>query len=262
MKLIFIEGITGVGKSTFAAKLQEALKNKGYSVDCYFENQDFVNNPINLMWHAYLTKDEYNVILEKYSDNSGEIIKNSICKNDYVLVRYKERYEDSYYSAELSEYLSTKEVSYKPPNPVPYDIFKRVSLDRWYDFINSDAVKHEYVIFDAILLQNKINDMLFNYSATEDDVVEYFKPVLQIIQPYNPVVFYMESQDLRERMRKIWIDRSGGKYEPDEEVYGFWEKRKHLDLHALDKLPIDTFKIDITNGYGDWMLDFVLKNLF
>jgi len=79
MKLIFIEGITGVGKSTFAAKLQEALKNKGYSVDCYFENQDFVNNPINLMWHAYLTKDEYNVILEKYSDNSGEIIKNSAC---------------------------------------------------------------------------------------------------------------------------------------------------------------------------------------
>ena len=56
----FIEGLQGSGKSTLVEKL-----SKKYPVCTVFREGDY--SPIELAWCAYVTKDKFDEILEKYT---------------------------------------------------------------------------------------------------------------------------------------------------------------------------------------------------
>ena len=70
-KLIFIEGVSGVGKSTMVQTLQKELTGLGYKVKSYLEGD--YTNPIDFYYTAYFTAHEYEnyvtniVIIEKLS---------------------------------------------------------------------------------------------------------------------------------------------------------------------------------------------------
>lgn len=51
MRLIFIEGVSGVGKSTLTQKICAKLNEMGYAADCYLEGN--IANPIDLYNSAY-----------------------------------------------------------------------------------------------------------------------------------------------------------------------------------------------------------------
>ena len=72
---------------------------------------------------------------------------------------------------------------------------------------------------------------------------------MQLTKAFSPLLIYLESQDFRERMLNVWKMRGGGDLPP--KLYDFWEKGKQVSLYALDKLQLESHKIDITNGYED-----------
>ena len=57
MRLIFIEGVSGVGKSTITQKICDKLSERGFSVNRWLEF-DFPN-PIDFYCTAYLKQDDY-----------------------------------------------------------------------------------------------------------------------------------------------------------------------------------------------------------
>ena len=61
-KLLFIEGVSGVGKSTIMQKLCDKLRGMGYSVDLYREF-DFPN-PIDFFCTAYFKQYKYETVLQ------------------------------------------------------------------------------------------------------------------------------------------------------------------------------------------------------
>ena len=116
INLIFIEGISGVGKSTATPILCEKLRDNGYRANYYLEGD--INSPADSFWNAYLTKFEYEKIQFEYPDFIDGLLKNCIDDDDYVLVRYQDK-ERQYYSPELYEYLKEREFCYNPVNPLP-----------------------------------------------------------------------------------------------------------------------------------------------
>ena len=86
MRIVFIEGISGVGKTTLTKRLCDELVSRGLSADCYVEF-DFAN-PIDFYCAAYFDQNGYVDLLEVYNRFSKDIRKNTIVAGDIILVRY------------------------------------------------------------------------------------------------------------------------------------------------------------------------------
>lgn len=73
--IIFIEGVSGVGKLNTVSALSDKLRNLGYSVSYHIEGDP--ESPLDLCWVAYLTKAEYEKLLKLYPSSADEITKNN-----------------------------------------------------------------------------------------------------------------------------------------------------------------------------------------
>ena len=133
-KLIFVEGVSGVGKSTTAVKLCRELNSRSYSAGCYLEGE--ANNPVDLFSCAFLTKAQFTQHLRNFQNDADALIKSSIHENDYVLVRYCDR-NTAFFSPPLLDALKMHEGFYKPTNPILLECYTQVFADCWRRFFAS-----------------------------------------------------------------------------------------------------------------------------
>ena len=63
-KILFIEGVSGVGKSTLVSRLTQRLRGQGFSIKSWVEF-DFTN-PIDFYCTAYFLSDEYEDLCGRY----------------------------------------------------------------------------------------------------------------------------------------------------------------------------------------------------
>ncbi|MDD4494281.1 MAG: methyltransferase domain-containing protein [Eubacteriales bacterium] len=250
--LIFIEGVSGVGKSTTTPKLCKQLLDKGYSAAYYLEGD--VQSPIDSFWNAFLTKTEYENIRHTYPEYMDELSENSIVFSDQVLVQYQD-FMRRYYSPELYEYLKEHEFCYNPANPLPLEKYTKVFSDLWRRFAESEQKGNHYIILDGSFLHHQINDLIRNYNVSEGDIINHLSELLQTVQSLNPIVFYFASQDVGERLSKAWDNRK--KSAPTDEDIAYWKNRKEMDLRILLKLPVEAYILDISNEDWDSALDMI-----
>jgi thymidylate kinase len=84
--LIFIEGVSGAGKSTAAKALAEKLCKMGFNAVHYTEGD--IGNPIDFYCVAYFSINDYESLLNNYTVIAETIIKHTIIADDVRLVRY------------------------------------------------------------------------------------------------------------------------------------------------------------------------------
>ncbi len=78
----FVEGLQGSGKSTLVRRLSK--KYPDYKVIC---EGDY--SPVELAWCAYVDKDTYIGILEKYDGIKNEIVEKSFEEGDHMILFQK-----------------------------------------------------------------------------------------------------------------------------------------------------------------------------
>lgn len=240
--IIFIEGVSGVGKSTTVNRLGERLHSLGFSVKCHIEGDP--DSPLDLCWAAYLTKSEFADLLAKYPVFAGEFHKNVIYQGEYVLLRYQVG-QTELYSQELHTELHKKEFCYNPGNIAPLSKFTEVFLNLWSRYAQCEEIKCDYALFDASLVSHMTNDLARNYNASIDEMVNHLEALIQSVRSINPIVIYLSSQDVRARLIKA--RKSRGQSSPDHEQIEFWEKRKQMDMLVLPKLSVESHVMDISN---------------
>ncbi len=251
--LIFIEGVSGTGKSTTAVKLHEALNRNGYQAGFHLESDS--DNPIDLCWFAYLAKSEFQRLIQAYPTFADDLAARSITENDYVLVQYQNQ-QTKFYSPELYEYLKKREACYKPAAPVPIDAFTVIFQNRWRRFVDCGHAERDYAVFDGAFLHHPINDLLRNYAASDEQLLKHMKTILQMITLLNPVVYYLSSDNVEERLKKARQSR-GQNTATTDQIY-FWENRKRCDLLMLENLPMESHIINVTQD--NW--DDVVQNIW
>ena len=248
--IIFIEGVSGVGKSTAVHKLSEKLRSLGYSAISHIEGDS--DSPLDLCWVAYLSRLEYENLLMSYPMLSDTLLKNVIYEGEYILLRYQIE-QTLLYPQELHEKLHKHEFCYNPVNNiVPLSKYTEVFINLWKQFAQSDVIKCDYAVFDASLVSHMTNDLIRNYNVSKSELVNHIEKLLQTIHNLNPIVFYLSTEDVRERLIKA--RQSRGQAYPDYERIKFWEKRKQMDLSVIPELSVKSHMIDIKNDNWDLVI--------
>ena len=248
--IIFIEGVSGVGKSVTVQKLGERLSGLGYSVRCHFEGDP--DGPLDLCWVAYLTVSEYENLLTSYPEFAAAFSENIIYQGGYILLRYQIG-RTPLYPQEIYDELHKREFCYNPANTVPLIKFTEVFLNLWRQYAVSDEINCDYAVFDASLVSHMTSDMMRNYNASTAEMVNHLETLLQAINFLNPIVFYLSSENVRERLTKA--RQSRGQTPLKDRGVEFWEKRKQLDLTVLPKISVESHILDISAGNWDETID-------
>jgi len=177
--IFFVEGVSGVGKTTAVETLCRELGKSGIPAQCFIEGDP--SNPVDLFGCAYLTPGEFAGILGQYPHDAGKLLGHSTRTDSYALVRYRDMSAD-YFHPPLLDFLREREGFYKPKNPMPLDAYTRVFVDCWKRYLASSEI---FAIFDGPFLYHRINDLTRNYGADDDQIVAHLIALLTAMLPHS-----------------------------------------------------------------------------
>jgi GrpB-like predicted nucleotidyltransferase (UPF0157 family) len=259
MRLVFIEGISGVGKSTLTQKLCEKLNVMGYSSGCHIEF-DFTN-PIDFYCTAYFKQSEYDNLLAGFPEHRNIIEKNTITADDIRLVRYYNR-ETPLFSEPLSGILKKRELCFNPNTPILLNEFTRVYKLVWDNFAKNTSHEHIYLLFDGSLFHHPINDLIRNYDVSKEQAINHVNTLIEAAIPLNPIVIYLSCENTAKRLKKARECRK--QTPPSDEYIQFWESRKKMDLAVMQQIsiPYDVYDISLENWDTllDTMVTYILES--
>lgn len=211
-RLVLIEGIPGSGKTTMSKKLYQALTDQGLNVEQYTEGDQ---HPADLSWQSILSIDEYNFLLSKYPEHESDIKGNSIMEDDIVITAYT--LLNINHESDLYKYLENHEIY---SINADLETFKQAHLTRWKKFVEQSDNNTIY-IFECVLLQNHITQLMLEYEASQETINIYIKEFLEVIKEMSPIIHYLSPLSVEEAIthvakerrpenqerQNIWIDR-------------------------------------------------------
>ncbi len=230
-KIVFIEGVSGVGKSTMVRMLADNLRKKGHSVRAWVEFDH--TNPIDFYCTAYVPLDIFQTLCERYPAQADLLRKNAIVTRNAVLLRYCYG-DDPVYPEPLQSTLRKREFCYHPTHLISREQYTAAYREVWEQFRASLDTAVDYCLFDGSLLHHPINDMMRNYGVTPEEAASHVAVLLSALRDLDWQVFYLQSEDIAAQLTRAHRDR--GQEPPDKEAVAFWTGRQERDLYALENV--------------------------
>lgn len=194
---IFLEGVSGVGKSTMAQALHQRLRANGFAVRSFLEGD--CANPIDFYAAAYLTAERYAALCKEYMKEAPQIRQHAIPAGDAVLVRYRNG-NRLLFSGALDSELRAHEFSYRPTHPVPYAEYARVVQTLWTAFDQAADGSVDYYLFDGSLLHHPLNDLIRNYGAAREQAA-HVQMLLGCLVHLRTAVLYLSTENVAGQLR-------------------------------------------------------------
>lgn len=245
-KIIFVEGISGVGKSTMVQTLSDELKALGYNVKFYLEGD--YTNPIDFYHTAYLTLTQYENLCTKYKQFIEIIKANTIILGNIRLIRYHNGNIPLFKEPLLSE-LSENEFCYHPKNIIPIKNYIDVYTKVWESYNLLLDETFDFIIFDGSLLHHPINDMMNNYHITGEQAVSYITTLFNTLDSRDRYIFYLKTNDIAKQLKTAHMERK--QTEPTENDLRFWKERYKNDIIVLNAINKNHLILDISNNNWD-----------
>ncbi|MBR5976153.1 MAG: hypothetical protein IK020_13380 [Clostridiales bacterium] len=251
----FVEGLQGSGKSTLVGKLSE--KNPEYTAI-----REGEYSPVELAWCAYLTKEEYAEVLEKYPELREQIVEKTYEEDERVIVCYtKVRTEDHGFYQDLEQHEIYN-------NRVSFDEFKRIILTRFRNW-NGDGN-----IFECSIFQNIVEDMMLFRVASDDEILAFYRKVREALDGKEYRIMYLKADDIAGNLsviRKERSDENGNEMwfpmmmqffdncpyskakgtSGEADLIRHFEHRQALELRILEEVFPDKSTILCSKGYTD-----------
>lgn len=242
-KLIFIEGISGVGKSTMVQTLQKELTGLGYKVRSYLEGD--YTNPIDFYGTAYFTTHEYEKLCSKYYYNRKNINMHTIKADDIRLIRYA-NCKKYIFEEPLLSVLIENEFCYHPKKILPMDKFVSIYKEIWNNYQNSLTDEFDFIIFDGSLLHHPLNDIINNYNITAEQAVPFITALTDTLKTTQKYIFYLKTDNIKNQLQIAYKERN--RNNPTEEQIDFWERRFKDDMVVFNSFNIEYEILNITNN--------------
>lgn len=255
-KILFIEGVSGVGKSTLVSRLTERLRGQGYSVQSWVEF-DFTN-PIDFYCTAVVSSEEYEDLCSRYPGSVEALRRYTVAADDIKLVRYYNEDTPLFDQPLLSE-LWDREFCYEPKNPVPLSLYTRIYQAVWRQYFSTLEQETDYLIFDGSLLHHPINDMMRNYHADKEQIFCHIRQLLGALGSLERRIYYLRTDDIAAQLARAHADR--GQNPPSSEAVDFWRQRYENDQFVLHSIEEEYRIIDVSNNGWNNALEMILDDL-
>lgn len=259
-KLILIEGLPGSGKTTTAEITNDILKEWNVTTNLYLEGH--AEHPADYEGGSYFSKTEFAQLLEQYNEVQPILVKHAIERcGGIVLPQYKLK-------EELDETMVSDSIWDDIWNHDIYELRleKNIELitDKWQRFVEQAMTGSQTYIFECCFIQNPVTVGMIKYGASQEVVMNYVKQLAEIIEPLNPVLLYVDQQDLSRSFKKAvqerpkewstgfmdyYTNQGYGKIHAAEGIEGtieVLEARKQLESSIFNALAIKKVKIDNT----------------
>ena len=230
-RLYLIEGLPCSGKSTTAGYVASLMKEPVCVVD-----EGTGNHPADYEFHALapagLVGEESRIV--PLSEYSGEMFDR--------LLQYK-----------IYDFL-------------PWEVEKPLMLDKWRQFVASAKADTRYV-FNCVFLQNPMCETMMRFGFPAEVSEAYVGEIAGIIAPMEPVVIYLQNEDIAASIEKTAGERPGwlegvidyhvnGAYGKSIGAEGFdgyircLSERQRRELEMLKRLPVRS--LVVKNPHRDW----------
>lgn len=255
-ELVFIEGVSGVGKSTMVRMISEELKSYGYSIRTHVEFD--YTNPIDFYCTAYFLLDEYEILCKKYSAVADVIKANAINAGEVRLVRYYNEDAPLFEEPLLSE-LVQSEFCYNPSRLVTLDDYTSAYEYVWQNYTLAINETYDFVIFDGSLLHHPINDMMRNYHIVGEQAISHVSTLLYSLGERKRHIFYLKTNDIGQQLKRAHITRNQNA--PTNQQIEFWETRYKNDMIVLSNMKEKYQIYDISNNCWDLVREQIKNSL-
>ncbi|SDI00532.1 Deoxynucleoside kinase [Pseudobutyrivibrio sp. 49] len=185
----FVEGLQGSGKSTLVKRLSE--KHPNYTA---IHEGDY--SPVELAWCAYVDRETYKQILEKYKDIRDEIEKKSFAEDDHMIICYTKILTDiPGFHKDLEKYEIYN-------GNLDSETFRDIVLRRFKNWQGDNN------IFECSIFQNIIEDMILFQKCSDEEIVDFYKQIQEVLadKPYE--IVYLQADDIKSNIDIIRKERS------------------------------------------------------
>jgi len=135
-------------------------------------------------------------------------------------------------------------------------------IEKWVEFTERAIADNKTYIFECCFIQNPITVAMVKYGEKKEKAIDYVMKLAKIIEGLNPILFYVDQDDLEFSFKKVMKERPGewssgfidyytnqgyGKergYEGLEGTLKVLEARRAIESEIVDLLKIKKVKIN------------------
>ena len=261
-KIIFVEGIPGSGKTTRTHDIYKKLKCEGKKVEVYHECEV---NPLDLARYAILSKREFDLLLEevgkrKDKEKNERVYKKITMLSEVIDGRVYLALQDMYLDEDLKGIgISLRNRDVYNGN-YSFEVFREEHIKRWSHFKREVYCEDVIYLFDGILLQSPLFELMGFYELSEKKIVQYINELLGILNLRDSKLLYTHVNNVESVLKNACDKRKGEKekweqgfykwiensnycikrdYHGFEGMVHFLKERQCLEMNALPILNID-----------------------
>ena len=186
---IFVEGIQGLGKSTL---VNQIYMNRPEFRVC--REGDY--SPVDLAWCTWLSKEEFENILNKYSEIQDEIMKYTVEEDGHFVIAYTKILTDiPGFHKDLEQ----------------YEIYNgRKRFEEWKEIVFSrfERFKKKGYLFECAFFQNIMEDLILLHEKNDEEIVEFYSELFSLVDRDSFRLLYLYSEDVEEILQIVKTERS------------------------------------------------------
>ena len=174
------------------------------------------------------------------------------------------------YVAALSAFTEVEQqqlLSYKIYDFLPWETEKPLMLEHWKDFVQKAIQEDCVYVFNCVFLQNPMCETMMRFNLPQEQIYEYIDQINQIISQLEPMIVYLENDDVEKQIQETAKERAGwleavidyhvnGGYGKSISACGFdgyiscLKERQRRELEYLEKSKVHS--IIIENAHRNW----------
>ncbi|MCM3783726.1 hypothetical protein M3231_12150 [Neobacillus mesonae] len=197
-KLVFVEGLPGFGKTVTAQIVHEILREMNRTSQLFLEGN--LEHPADYDGVACFNKKEFDNLINSYHEYS-DLLNHLVIKqgNDYLL-EYR-KYESNI-PPELRHEIFKNDVY-----ELPLEQNRKLITEKWKQFIEGAFDGSDIFIFDCCFIQNPVTMGMIKCDARKEDIISYVQELASIVEKLDPLLIYIEQNDLNYSFRKAVKER-------------------------------------------------------
>ncbi|MBM7563092.1 hypothetical protein [Paenibacillus sacheonensis] len=201
-KLVLIEGLPGSGKTTTARLVHEILAEMNVAAQLFEEGN--LDHPADYDGVAVFTNEEWHALLTGHEAFKEVLARRVVNDVNHYFLEYRKMFNEHgfHFPDELVHAIFKHDVY-----ELPLGQNRKQITERWKTFAESASQGSETYIFECCFIQNPVTMGMIKFGAPSEDVIGYVAELAAIVERLNPVLIYVDQDDLDYSFRKAVDER-------------------------------------------------------